>query len=221
MNNIVVTVVPDDKIIIVNGEPLIFDFSLIECHKNMHALQYGGMSSHIEFKNCANQPLSDLQYEEQVAPYVAAWEEEKARLEAEAAAAEAEYNSFENVRARKLEELSMGLDDARADNSISIKSKVGFAINASDTSMSNVQGLISVLELSGGENTNFMAFDNTLHQVTLQDLKTMQVELAIWGQALYAYKWTVRNAIETAKTVEEINSIEIDYSQAASFYAGI
>ena len=47
-------------------------------------------------------PLTAEDYDEQVVPYVALWEEEKRRLEAEAAAAEEAYNSLENVKARKL-----------------------------------------------------------------------------------------------------------------------
>lgn len=49
-----------------------------------------------------NQPLTAADYDEQIAPYVVLWQAEKARLEEEAAAAEAEYNSLETVRTRKL-----------------------------------------------------------------------------------------------------------------------
>lgn len=94
-----VTVVPADNLIIVDGEDLIF---LFDAPANMHALQWLGDVGHTEWTDGPNKPLKAEDYDGQVAPYVALWEGEKIRLEAEAAAAEAEYNSLPNVKARKL-----------------------------------------------------------------------------------------------------------------------
>lgn len=128
---------------------------------------------------------------------------------------------FETVKAEKLSELNAGLSAARNNNKSSIDSSVGFAINADDTCSTNVGGLIDYMTATGAENTSFMGFDNMLHEVTLADLKTMQTELAIYGQALYAYKWQVRAAIDTATTIEELEAIQIDYSQAKAIYASM
>lgn len=94
-----VTVVPADNLIIVGGEALVFPF---DAPANMHALQWMGDVGHTEWTDGPNKPLTAEDYDGQVAPYVALWEGEKSRLEAEAAAAEAEYNSLPNVKARKL-----------------------------------------------------------------------------------------------------------------------
>lgn len=94
-----VTVVPADNLIIVDGKALVFPF---DAPASMHALQWRGDTGHTEWTDGPNQPLTAEDYDEQVAPYVALWEEEKRRLEAEAAAAEEAYNSLENVKARKL-----------------------------------------------------------------------------------------------------------------------
>lgn len=98
-----VTVVAEDKLIIVNGDGLEFDF---EHPKNLHAIQWHDGAGHIEYKDSANKPIES--YEKEVQPYVALWEAEKARLEAEQAAAEAaalaEYNSEEARFARLREE---------------------------------------------------------------------------------------------------------------------
>lgn len=106
-----VTVVPDDRLVIVDGQALTFDFS---APKRMHALQWDGKQGHIEWKgNGHEQPRNELldadSYSERVMPYVRLWEEEKARLEKAAAEAEAarlaEYNSetarFERLRAER------------------------------------------------------------------------------------------------------------------------
>lgn len=96
-----VTVVPSDRLIIVGGIPLQFDFSAPE---NMHALQWHEGSGHIEWTDDINHPLTPADYAEDVAPFVALWEAEKARLDEEASAAEAvrlaEYNSEESRAAR-------------------------------------------------------------------------------------------------------------------------
>lgn len=94
-----VTVVPADHLIIVDGATLVFTYVAPE---NLHALQWRGDTGHTEWTDGPNKPLTAEDYDEQVVPYVALWEEEKRRLEAEAAAAEEAYNSLENVKARKL-----------------------------------------------------------------------------------------------------------------------
>ena len=94
-----VTVVPADSLIIVDGKVLVFPF---DAPTNLHALQWRGDTGHTEWTDGPNKPLTAGDYDKQVAPYVALWEEEKRRLEAEAAAAEEVYNSLENVKARKL-----------------------------------------------------------------------------------------------------------------------
>ena len=86
-----VTVVPADHLIIVDGATLVFTYVAPE---NLHALQWRGDTGHTEWTDGPNKPLTAEDYDEQVVPYVALWEEEKRRLEAEAAAAEEAYNYF-------------------------------------------------------------------------------------------------------------------------------
>ena len=94
-----VTVVPADNLIIVNGEAIVLPF---DAPTNLHALQWRGDTGHTEWTDGPNRPLTAEDYDEQVAPFVKLWQDEKDRLAAEAAAAEAEYNSLENVKLRKL-----------------------------------------------------------------------------------------------------------------------
>ena len=95
-----VTVIPSDGTISVDGEVLFLDGIKSEA---FHALQWHDGAGHVEpGDGLPNEKLSADDYEERVAPFVALWEEEKVRLGEEAAAAEAEYNSLPNVKARKL-----------------------------------------------------------------------------------------------------------------------
>lgn len=111
-----VTVVPADRLVIVDGLALTFDFNAPE---RMHALQWDGKQGHIEWLGYGHEPprnellTADI-YADQVAPYVKMWEEEKARLEQAAAEAEAarlaEYNSeearFERLRSERDQRLA-------------------------------------------------------------------------------------------------------------------
>lgn len=89
-----VIVVPSDRLIIVDGTPLQFDFPAPE---KLHAVQWHEGSGHMEWTDDINHPLTSADYAGDVAPFVELWEAEKARLEEKAAAAEAarlaEYNS--------------------------------------------------------------------------------------------------------------------------------
>ena len=96
-----VTVVPSDRLIIVDGTPLQFGFT---APANLHAVQWHEGRGEMEWTDDINHPLTPADYAEDVAPFVALWEAEKARLDEEAAAAEAarlaEYNSPEARAAR-------------------------------------------------------------------------------------------------------------------------
>ena len=102
----IVTVVPTDSLIIVDGEALVFPFKV---PANLHALQWYKKQGHTEWENGPNRPLTPADYDDQVAPFVKLWQDEKARLEQAAAEAEtarlAEYNSeaarFERLRAER------------------------------------------------------------------------------------------------------------------------
>ena len=98
-----VTVVPSDKVIIVDGNPLQFEtaFDLESGHNGVHAIQWHEGKGHIEFED--GSPNKELEgeddYEGQIAYYVGLFDDETARLakvkaEAEKAAEEL-YNSEE------------------------------------------------------------------------------------------------------------------------------
>ena len=101
-----VTVVPADNLIIVDGKALVFPF---DAPANLHALQWRVDSGHTEWTDAPNKPLTMEDYDDQVAPFVKLWQDEKTRQEQAAAEAEvarlAEYNSetarFERLRAER------------------------------------------------------------------------------------------------------------------------
>lgn len=73
-----VTVIPEDRLIIVDGQALETAFSAPE---GLHALQWRQGGGHIEWLNGPNQALTAEDYDRQVRPFVQAYENELARLE--------------------------------------------------------------------------------------------------------------------------------------------
>lgn len=208
-----VTIVPVDNVILVNGIHLQLDFKPIEGHEQVHAIQWHDGKGAIEFSDYTGR---DADYETDVAPYVALWEAEKARLDAEAAAKEAEYNKLENVISRKLGELNAKLEETKTSSAAHITSSIGYVVNANTTAKTNVDGLITAMEAQGLSTVNFMTFDNTLAELTLEQLKTLQLELISYGNNLYAKKWSLRAQIEACTTKEEVDAIVIDFSDVTA-----
>lgn len=208
-----VTVVPVDTVILVNNVPLQFDYKPIEGHEQVHAIQWHDGKGVLEFADYTGR---DADYETDVAPYVVLWEAEKARRDAEAAAKEAEYNKLENVISRKLDELNVKLEETKASSAAHITSSTGYVVNANSTAKTNVDGLITAMEAQGLSTVNFMTFDNTLAELTLVQLKTIQLELISYGNNLYTRKWSLRGQIEACKTKQEVDAIVIDYSDVTA-----
>lgn len=81
--------------------------------------------------------------------------------------------------------------------------------------MMDVSGLVTTLEAQPVESRATVAFmdaNNQAHLLTLEQLKTVQVEIIQNGQSAYQQKWALRTAIESAQTKEELEAIEIKFT---------
>lgn len=86
-------------------------------------------------------------------------------------------------------------------------SSFGVEIDANVTSVRNVAGLLVVMGADDKE--WFCDYNNQLHELTRQQVETIQVEIITYIQGLYDKKWYYREQINTLTTPEEINSIVI------------
>lgn len=121
-------------------------------------------------------------------------------------------DNIEDLRNLRLHELNEIFNEWIDSPHSSILSSTGFAVNANSVSKKNIDGLIFAMEATGADSVTFMCFDNTPAQLTLQQLRKIQLELIQYGSALYTRKWYYRSKIENAQTKEELNSIKFDFS---------
>ena len=117
--------------------------------------------------------------------------------------------SLEELKKNKLQELNQKFLEAEENGTLD--SSVGFTIDATERSNRDIDGLIKSLEATKQDNTRFCAADNSFHEVTLDNLKTMQLEVIEYGQQLYAKKWQYREQINQAQSKEELDKIEIKF----------
>lgn len=115
----------------------------------------------------------------------------------------------EGVRTEKLVELSQKHHEAE-ENGV-LQSSLGFPVDVDTRANRDVTGLISQMEMTSVTTTQFCDANNDFHEVTLDNLKVLQLELIQYAQSLYATKWQLRAAIEAAKSVDELNAIDIKF----------
>lgn len=138
-------------------------------------------------------------YNAYVKPFVDQWQTEKDRLDAEQAAREAEYNSFENTKSRALSKLNTEFEKAKTEAYVT--SSLGFKADANSTANENVNGLLVTV----GEGTvSFCDYNNEFHNLNKSQLETLRSEIISNAQSLYTQKWTYRTAIEQCETAEQI-----------------
>ena len=119
--------------------------------------------------------------------------------------------NLDELKSDKLSELTAitsKFDNQLVNTDMIIKSSLGFSINADLRSQNNLRGLIAV----GVEPVNFVTADNSVQRLSLEQLNTLLNECAQNGQHLYLLKWQYREQIEQAKTVEELNAIEFNFT---------
>lgn len=120
-------------------------------------------------------------------------------------------DTLEDAKKYKLLELNPAMEKVKESSDTYIESTTGYKINANTTSKINVDSLITSMSSTGTNVINFMTYDNVLVNITLEQLKTIQLELIQYGNNLYARKWSLRNKINACTTIDEVNSIDITF----------
>lgn len=122
-------------------------------------------------------------------------------------------STLEEVKAQKLAELEQKFLAWYETDAI-VTSSLGFVADSDARALMDTNGLVTTLEAQPEEARGTVAFmdhNNVPHQLTLDQMKTVNLEIIQNGQLAYAQKWALRTAIEAAETTEAVNDIEIKF----------
>ena len=118
---------------------------------------------------------------------------------------------IEEVRQAKLSELSaqaLAFEDNVNKNMSFVSSVGGYHINGDRRTRSNLEDLITY---STTDTIQLRDYDNTMREVTKDQLKVILKEHVINGQNLYYQKWAYEEQIKACTTIEELNAIELNF----------
>lgn len=121
--------------------------------------------------------------------------------------------TLEEVKTQKLVELESKFL-AWYETGAIVTSSLGFVADSDSRAMMDTSGLVTTLEAQPAETRGTVAFmdhNNQPHQLTLDQMKTVNLEIIQNGQSAYAQKWALRTAIEAAETTEAVNAITIEF----------
>ena len=124
--------------------------------------------------------------------------------------------TVEEVRTEKMQALDSAFTSWYEDGA-TLKSSLGYEVDSDSRAMQDVNGLVAAAEAQttfAASGLIFMDANNVGHEVALDQLKTLQLEIIASGNAAYQEKWKLRDAIEKAKTKEELDAIEIAFHPA-------
>jgi len=84
---------------------------------------------------------------------------------------------------------------------------LGFKADATRKSKEDVDGIIQSMENSGASSIAFRDYDNIFHNLSLEQVKILQVDIVNKGIANYQRKWELQALIENAITIAEVEAI--------------
>ena len=122
--------------------------------------------------------------------------------------------SIDELKTEKLSQLDSAFLQWYETDAV-VTSSLGFVADSDARAMMDVSGLVTTLESQPAETRSTVAFmdaNNQPHLLSLDQLKTVQVEIIQNGQSAYQQKWALRTAIEQATTKEELETIEIEFT---------
>ena len=122
-----------------------------------------------------------------------------------------ESTELDRAKALKLYELSTQAlafeENVNKDMSF-VSSVGGYHINGDRRTRSNLEDLITY---STTDIIQLRDYDNTMREVTKDQLKVILKEHVINGQNLYYQKWAYEEQIKACTTIEKLNAIELNF----------
>ena len=117
-----------------------------------------------------------------------------------------EEDKFNEAKQNKLSELKTKADQT-LDNAYVISS-LGFKADANPVAVRDLEGLVII----GSDSVMFCDYDNEFHPLNKEQVLTLQREVLLNWQNMYAQKWTIRQQINEAESIEALNNIQIEFT---------
>ena len=119
---------------------------------------------------------------------------------------------LQNAKAEKLEEVESKSNSFNENlcKEMIITSSLGGRFDADLRSQTNIQGLIDL----GLDDNLYRDADNNFIKLSNAQLKLLKGEMVQNGLSLYQQKWTLQAKIQAAKTLEELEAIEVVFIMA-------
>ena len=111
--------------------------------------------------------------------------------------------SLEKIKAQKIAALKKERD-VREEAPVEYKEKLW---DFDTKSRDRINAAATALEIGGVDTITWTAYDDTSLELTVTDLNTIVAIAAIRGDALHTKYRELRDAVNVAETIEEINSI--------------
>ena len=116
-----------------------------------------------------------------------------------------EQDKFNEAKQSKLSELKKTADLAL--NGAYVVSSLGFKADANPAAVRDLEGLVII----GADSVMFCDYENNFHPLNKEQVLTLQSEILLNGQNLYAQKWNYRAAVNAAETLDELNAITFKF----------
>lgn len=115
--------------------------------------------------------------------------------------------TLEEAKTSKLAEIKQAFETVSASGYT--VSSLGYRVDATTTSLTDVQGLMRLV--NGGlveVPVLFRDYDNAFHETSLEDFQTLETEITVHGVTVYAEKWALEAQVESAETVEAVQAVD-------------
>lgn len=120
-------------------------------------------------------------------------------------------NKYKLIKLGEVKEKSDSFRSQLINKEMFVTSSLGFEVDADKDSQDNVTGQINLLTATKAPTIKFKDKNNVLHDLNLEQLQTLLIEMQTNGANLFNQKWAFEQAINDAQTFDDLNSIDINF----------
>lgn len=119
---------------------------------------------------------------------------------------------WKEYKSKQLTEISDAFED-NLNRDMYFISSLGFKANGDRRTANNIANLINMFDIASGEKgtVSYRDYDNVDHELNKEQLATLLAEHIGNGNALYSQKWTKKEAIKNASTLDDLAAISLDF----------